>query len=159
MPIFILSVKDDKEGLAQLHEYLNYSDMAISPRLQDFSRESERRLSSASSIKSERRHSLPTNTSSLSLVDEYCTTTPRPVVMDFQARRRRATKLTQFFGVDYRELISDVLESIESGLEFERRHGTLNPDEAEVGAQTMILAAPAPNVATGIIGSFEKPQD
>jgi hypothetical protein len=113
--------------------------MAISPRLQDFSRASERRSSSASSIKSERRRSLPTNTSVLSFVSEYSTAAPRPEAMDFQARRRRAAKLTQFFGVDYRELISDVLESIESGLELEQTRGTLNPDEAEVSAQAMIL--------------------
>ncbi|KAF7337630.1 hypothetical protein MSAN_02236300 [Mycena sanguinolenta] len=51
--------------------------------------------------------------------------------VDFQARRRRAAKLTQFFGVDYRELIDDVLESIEHGLDAERKRGTLNAVEAE----------------------------
>jgi len=60
--------------------------------------------------------------------------------MDFQARRRRATKLIQFFGVDYRELIKDVLESIEGGLEHERKRGTLNPDEAEVNMQNFHLS-------------------
>jgi hypothetical protein len=51
---------------------------------------------------------------------------------EFQTRRRRAAKLTQFFGVDYRDLIEDVLESIEHGLDAERRRGTLNPAQAEV---------------------------
>jgi hypothetical protein len=34
--------------------------------------------------------------------------------------------------VDYRDLIEDVLESIEHGLDAERKRGTLNHDEAEV---------------------------
>ncbi|KAJ7231816.1 hypothetical protein C8J57DRAFT_1091564, partial [Mycena rebaudengoi] len=50
----------------------------------------------------------------------------------FQARRWRAAKLTQFFGVDYRDLIEDVLESIEHGLDAGRTRGTLGPDKAEV---------------------------
>lgn len=33
--------------------------------------------------------------------------------------------------MDYRELISDVLESIENGLELERRRGTLRTEEVE----------------------------
>ncbi|KAG1757094.1 hypothetical protein EDB19DRAFT_1623063 [Suillus lakei] len=50
---------------------------------------------------------------------------------DFQLRRRRAAKLTHFFGVDYRELIHDILESIEKGVEEERKRGTLRPEEVE----------------------------
>jgi hypothetical protein len=57
---------------------------------------------------------------------------PKPEVSDFQQRRRRAAKLTHFFGVDYRDLVTDVLESIEKGLDDERARGTLEPDEAEV---------------------------
>jgi hypothetical protein len=103
----------------------------------------ERRLSTASSIKSERRRSLPARTSTISLASEYSLggasnlsgasgpETPVPEVTDFQARRRRAAKLTQFFGVDYRELISEVLESIESGLDHEQKRGALNADEVE----------------------------
>ena len=48
-------------------------------------------------------------------------------------RRRKAAKLTQFFGVDYRELINDVLQSIENGVENEQQSGTLRAEEAEVG--------------------------
>lgn len=107
----------------------------ISPHLQDFQIIADRRRSSVSSVKSERRRSLPTNTSVVSILSDYNIATPRPEVTDFQARRRRAAKLTQFFGVDYRELISDVLESIENGLEHERKRGTLNPDEVEVSLQ------------------------
>ncbi|KAG6911339.1 hypothetical protein DXG01_001010 [Tephrocybe rancida] len=131
--------RDDKESLAELHEYLNSGDMTVPPPLQPFSRTptqttptlTDRRLSNASSIKSERRRSLPARTSMISVSSEYSVSTPRPEATDFQARRRRAAKLTQFFGVDYRELISDVLESLETGLEHERKRGTLNPEEVE----------------------------
>ncbi|KAG6889146.1 hypothetical protein C0992_006295 [Termitomyces sp. T32_za158] len=124
--------RDDKESLAELHEYLNSGDMSVPPPLQASTRSpqsSDRRLSNAS-IKSERRRSLPARTSICS--SEYSIATPRPDVTDFQTRRRRAAKLTQFFGVNYRELIKDVLESIECGLEHERKHGTLDPEEVEV---------------------------
>jgi hypothetical protein len=56
----------------------------------------------------------------------------RPEASDFQIRRRRAAKLTSFFGVDYRELIQDILESIEKGVEEERKRGTLRPEEVDV---------------------------
>lgn len=58
--------------------------------------------------------------------------TAKPDLTDFQLRRRRAAKLIQFFGVDYRDLIKDVLESIEKGLEDEGKRGTLQPTEVEV---------------------------
>lgn len=129
-----------------MHQYLNTTknDVALSsssPPLQEFAvvRESTRdRRASLASVKSERRHSLPARTSSLSLASEYSISavlSPKPEVTDFQMRRRRAAKLTQFFGVDYRDLIRDVLDSIENGLEHERKRGTINPEEAEVCAQ------------------------
>ena len=58
--------------------------------------------------------------------------TPKPEPTDFQLRRRRAAKLTQFFGVDYKQIIYDILESIEKGVEEDRKKGTLQPDEVEV---------------------------
>jgi hypothetical protein len=57
---------------------------------------------------------------------------PPPEVTDFQTRRRRAAKLTQFFGVNYRELVTNVLDDIEHGVQNETKRGTLQPDEAEV---------------------------
>ncbi|KAG5643129.1 hypothetical protein DXG03_001519 [Asterophora parasitica] len=153
--------RDDRESLAELHVYLNSGDMSVppplqpQPQLQSFTRAPpsttaadaprDRRLSNASSIKSERRRSLPARTSLLSLASQASGSTtfdspagglelesPKPDATDFQARRRRAAKLTQFFGVDYTELIKDVLESIESGLEHERKRGTLDPEEVEL---------------------------
>jgi hypothetical protein len=58
--------------------------------------------------------------------------TLKPEPTDFQLRRRRAAKLTQFFGVDYKQIIQDVLESIEKGVEEERKRGNLQPEEVEV---------------------------
>ena len=57
---------------------------------------------------------------------------PTPMEPSFQQRRRRAAKLTNFFGVNYRDLMSEILESIEKGLEEERGKGTLKPDEVKV---------------------------
>ncbi|KAG7099846.1 hypothetical protein E1B28_001653 [Marasmius oreades] len=120
----------------------------------------DKRASFAPSFKSERRHSLPTpvtgsGTSFISLDlspsdrnfyfggrdradsilsrDDASTIRggPDPQEVYFQMRRRKAAKLTQFFGVDYRELIRDVLESIEGGLEIEKHKGTVSREEVE----------------------------
>ncbi|KAF9270819.1 hypothetical protein L218DRAFT_889652 [Marasmius fiardii PR-910] len=119
----------------------------------------DKRASFSPSFKSERRRSLPTpvtgsRTSFMSLdssplehpyfggrdrtdsiLSRDDTPTARggrdPQELFFQMRRKKAAKLTQFFGVDYRELIRDVLESIEGGLEIERNRGTVSKEEAE----------------------------
>lgn len=49
----------------------------------------------------------------------------------FQQRRRRAAKLTKFFGTDYRCLFGEVLESIESGVRDDQTKGTLTEEEAK----------------------------
>ena len=68
------------------------------------------RLSNASSSSSGRRRSLPALSSRISLDSEFSTAAPETNdVTGFQVRRRKAAKLKQFFGVDYRELINDVL--------------------------------------------------
>jgi hypothetical protein len=66
-----------------------------------------------------------------SLFSEYSVASPKPHITDFEIRRRRAAKLTNFFGVEYRDLIEDILESIEKGVEDERECGTLGPGEVE----------------------------
>jgi hypothetical protein len=83
-------------------------------------------------MKAERRRSLPARTSVVSLISTLTIASPEPEVSDFQLRRRRAAKLTHFFGVDYRVLIKEVLESIEKGVDDEQKKGTLNPAQAEV---------------------------
>ncbi|KAG8960887.1 hypothetical protein FRC00_013896 [Tulasnella sp. 408] len=49
----------------------------------------------------------------------------------FQQRRKRAAKLTKFFGTDYRSLFGEVLESIESGVRDDQTKGTLTEEEAK----------------------------
>ena len=46
--------------------------------------------------------------------------------------------MTQFFGVDYKQIIHDILESIEKGVEEDRKKGTLQPEEAEVRFLSLI---------------------
>ncbi|KIJ39239.1 hypothetical protein M422DRAFT_175310 [Sphaerobolus stellatus SS14] len=57
----------------------------------------------------------------------------------FQQRRKRAAKLTNFFGVNYRDLFGDVLESIEKGMNDEFVAGTMQPEEVEVCSPTASL--------------------
>ena len=71
----------------------------------------------------------------------FTATSPKHETTDFQLRRRRAAKLTQFFGVDYRDLIKDVLESIEKGVDEEQKRGTLKPGEAEVCLHSFFIAS------------------
>jgi hypothetical protein len=121
----------DRESLAELHNYLHNGDSLTTPTLQEFSRVAPL----PASIKSERRRSLPAWTPSLlslSSIHTIASITPHEAT-DFELRRRRAAKLTQFFGVDYRTMIKDVLESIEKGVEEEQKGGALNIVEAEVG--------------------------
>lgn len=138
---FSIFKQDDKACLAELHQYLNgndYSPTSPSSPVFQFSPTKDRRSSNASSAKSDRRRSLPTRTSIMSIASEVSITAPKPEMTDFQLRRRRAAKLTSFFGVDYRELVNNVLESIESGLEHERKRGTLQADEIEASGILML---------------------
>ncbi|KIY46332.1 hypothetical protein FISHEDRAFT_47477 [Fistulina hepatica ATCC 64428] len=140
--------RDDRESLARLHSYLNELDDSATPlQAQDeHDKRSSRssRRNTISSVKSVRRRSLPISISSGisgldSLSFEYPEFRTQPDVTDFQWRRRKATKLTQFFGVDYRDLIDDVLESFENGLEYERKRGTINQEEAQVSCLPALL--------------------
>jgi hypothetical protein len=55
-----------------------------------------------------------------------------PEPTPFQVRRRRAAKLTAFFGVNHRDLFGEVLESIEKGMREDVRAGGLEVGEMEV---------------------------
>lgn len=101
----------------------------------------DRSASIASSLKSARRRSLPSRTSmisfssselSISTVSSISSSYTVQQANEFQQRRRRAAKLAQFFGVNYRELVNEVLESIESGVAQEHQRGTLRAEEVEV---------------------------
>jgi hypothetical protein len=63
---------------------------------------------------------------------------------EFQQRRRRAAKLAQFFGVNYRELVNEVLESIESGVTQEQLRGTLKAEEVEVCCLSLSASCSCP---------------
>lgn len=122
--------REDKESLAQLHQYLNGEEEPLVTFTRD-PQPSERKMSNASSLRSERRRSLPPRTSMVSLASEYNIGSPDAEMTSFQLRRRKAAKLTSFFGVDYRDLISDVLESIEKEVQEDGGKGTLKPDEVQ----------------------------
>lgn len=79
-----------------------------------------------------RRRSLPSRSSTVSLASQFTLGSPFPDRTSFQARRRQAAKLTHFFGVEYRDLIGDILESIEHYVEEESHRGGLQPHEIQV---------------------------
>lgn len=83
-------------------------------------------------IRSERRRSLPARSSTVSLASQFSLGSPSPERTSFQVRRRQAAKLTHFFGVDYRELIGDIIESIERYVQEESHRGNLHPEEIQV---------------------------
>lgn len=126
----LCSPKDDRRSLVELHRFL-HGEVDESPSEEEVLEVPVNPccVSNASSLKSERRHSLPSNASTISLSSEFHAP---PKTSRFQIRRRKVAKLAHFFGVDYRELIHDILESIEKGVEEERNYGTLQPQEAEV---------------------------
>ncbi|GJE86262.1 hypothetical protein PsYK624_023420 [Phanerochaete sordida] len=127
--------RDDRESLQRLHGIIHGDADAHAP-LQEFAREEDSPSPSPPSTpRAERRRSLPTRASVASLASQYSiasvasTVAAPPEESEFQVRRRRAAKLTQFFGVDYRNLVNEVFESLELGLEEERGKGTLHPEE------------------------------
>ncbi|KAF7347449.1 hypothetical protein MVEN_01500900 [Mycena venus] len=154
--------RNDKESLAELHQYLNDTS-ADEPLVSPLEFGARPPLT-----KVERRRSLPARTSlaslasiasassslaSLASIGSTTTgtikssspaSTPDGTTTEFQQRRRRAAKLTQFFGVDYRDLIEDVLESIEHGLDAERSRGDI---ESRGGGGPFAEAADAENAA------------
>ncbi|EPT03477.1 hypothetical protein FOMPIDRAFT_1028747 [Fomitopsis schrenkii] len=125
--------RDDKQSLAELHDYLSgrgYDTGDETPTEESVFPLSHARA--AAQTKAERRRSMPTRTSMASVSSEWTVLpSPPPEENAFQQRRRRAAKLTQFFGVNYRDLMNEILESIEKGLEEERGRGTMQPDEIQ----------------------------
>jgi hypothetical protein len=87
---------------------------------------------SGASVRSERRRSLPLRTSYTSLNSQYALGDAQRETNQFELRRRRAAKLSQFFGVGYRDLFGEVLDSIEISVREDEGKGTLNAAEAEV---------------------------
>jgi hypothetical protein len=63
-----------------------------------------------------------------------------PEPMGFQARRRRAAKLTNFFGASYRDLFGEVLERLETGFLEEGKEGSMSREEIAVRLKFIPLA-------------------
>jgi len=122
--------RDDRESLAELHSILTNdrsgSEGGSTPVPRDDDDGDDART-----IRSERRRSLPTRSSTVSLASQFSLGSPSPERTSFQVRRKQAAKLTHFFGVDYRDLIGDILESIERYVEEESHRGTLHPEEIQ----------------------------
>jgi len=135
----LMILKDDVASLAELHQVLSNNDstpVCSSQSDDEGGATTPIQPDDASiatlSIKSERDRSLPARTSMASLNLEDSLLSPRLDASSFQQRRKKAAKLTQFFGVDYRELIDDVLESIENGMHVDQHNGMLRAEEIEV---------------------------
>ncbi|KAH6875001.1 hypothetical protein BKA70DRAFT_1449146 [Coprinopsis sp. MPI-PUGE-AT-0042] len=127
--------RDDRESLVELHNYLNgdldlaldgeggdellvgpFDNTPTKPSPSDTITQMARRPSNASSIRTERRHSLPSRVSMGSLASEYS-----DISSLLQSPKPEP--------VHYRELINDVLQSLEKGLEREMKRGTLQAEE------------------------------
>ncbi|OSD06150.1 hypothetical protein PYCCODRAFT_1361202 [Trametes coccinea BRFM310] len=131
--------RDDRESLAELHDYLSGHQFdhfggPSSPGAAD-----DLSVVATPTVKAERRRSLPARASIASFTSEISlVVAPTPTEPSFQQRRRRAAKLTHFFGVDYPQLMNEILDSIEKGLEEERGKGTLRPDEVKDLQQKLV---------------------
>ena len=115
------------ESLAELHSILT-NDQPGAEGLGTPVRDDD----SVKTVRSGRRFSLPARSSSLSLASQYNPSSPSPEMVSFQARRKKAAKLTHFFGVDYRDLIGNIVESIERDVQEETHRGSLRPEELQV---------------------------
>ncbi|KAJ4485629.1 hypothetical protein J3R30DRAFT_1384883 [Lentinula aciculospora] len=142
--------RDDRASLQELHEILyqagetdHLAGVHHDPDLVAIDIDAPGYASglASGSIRSERRRSLPELPARMSIasLDSIGSIISKVSLDDadaeasdgaFQVRRRRAAKLTQFFGVDYRDLVQDVLDSIENGVELERGR-SLSRQEAE----------------------------
>jgi hypothetical protein len=146
-----LRPQDDRESLAELHSILTNDQPGaeghITPTRED----------GVKNVRTERRRSLPTRSSNLSLASQFNLSSPSSSEMaSFQARRRQAAKLTHFFGVDYRDLIGDILESIEHDVQEESHRGSLRPEEIQVCLSIFLAgtAEPRLNLNLRLVGPF-----
>lgn len=125
---------DDKESLADLHEYLNGRSSRTSSRRDEIG--SQKQITPQESLlrptsKAERRRSLPLRPSLTSLKSQNTLSEYQVDISPFEIRRRRAAKLSHFFGVSYRDLFGEVLESLEMGVRDDGGQGTLDPLEVQ----------------------------
>ena len=136
----VFSLQDDKASLKFIHDILHAdddNDDRVTWKTDDDDYDSgEPEIPSTSAPVAtscnERRRSLPLCSSIASLCSEYSVTTPPPEISTFEQKRRRAAKLTNFFGVSHRDIMDDILDSIESGVAEEGGRGTLNQAQVDV---------------------------
>lgn len=83
-------------------------------------------------------HSLASLSRRMSSSSLYSLNLEAPPLDAFQQRRKRAAKLTKFFGTDYRSIFGEVLETIEVGVMDDQTRGTLTEDEAAVSSDCLI---------------------
>jgi hypothetical protein len=131
------SSQDDKASLKVIHDILHANDgddggMKRKVDDDDDYDSSDPDIPSPATTRDDRRRSLPLCPSMTSMRSEYSITSPPPEVSTFEQKRRRAAKLTNFFGVNHRDIMTDILESIESGVAEEMGRGTLNEAQADV---------------------------
>lgn len=146
-----LRLQDDRESLAELHSILTNDQ----PRAEGYI--TPTREDDVKNVRSERRRSLPTRSSDHSLASQFNLSSPSPEMASFQARRRQAAKLTHFFGVDYRDLIGDILESIEHDVQEESHRGSLHPAEIQVCLFVLFFLGgiePRLNLNLRLVGPF-----
>ncbi|KAF9513902.1 hypothetical protein BS47DRAFT_1392947 [Hydnum rufescens UP504] len=86
--------------------------------------------SSISSSRMEYQEAPPSPTRS-SISSFSAVMSPPPQPNEFQRRRKRAAKLSSFFGVEYRELFTEVLNTIESEVRSDRARGSLTAAEVQ----------------------------
>ena len=144
--------------MAELHSILT-NDQSSSDGSTPVPRDDDNDGDDARTIRSERRRSLPTRSSTVSLASQFSLGSPSPDRTSFQARRRRAAKLTHFFGVDYRELIGDILESIERYVQEESHRGNLHPEEIQVCRSWLRMMIDWLTVVVGSCGQAAQPED
>jgi len=116
--------RDDRDSLAELHSILTTDGQSGAEWSTILTPNDDPKT-----VLHGRRNSLPSRSSTVSLASLY--NSPSPQMTSFQVRRRQAAKLTHFFGVDYRDLIGDILESIERYVEEESHRGSLRPEEMQ----------------------------
>jgi hypothetical protein len=128
--------QDDRQSLNELHAVLDSDDEEeadienVDPNSFPALRSSTHNTRDLTYDKGLQPRASLSSINSVATKSTFQTLTPEP--MAFQARRKRAAKLTHFFGATYRDLFGEVLDRIERGMLEEARHGEMSQDEMKV---------------------------
>ena len=138
--------QDDRQSLNDLHAVLDSDEEnEDDPDLQPTSSQSQSAQAARSTISIDNTTTPPKRVlqpraslisiNSVATTSTFATLTPDP--MAFQARRKRAAKLAQFFGASYRDLFGEVLVRIERGMLEEARAGQISEEEVRVSREVI----------------------